>query len=443
VRGAGAGRTPSDRDAVLGRLRDTAVCPTGGDERDEVLARVAWSTVVEPGDADAGQLVARLGAGRSIRAVLDALDAGPLELAEMLVGAGAGAGAGAGSRDTTGGAVRACDEDEVRGRLVESTATALVPALARWRPRLLRLDVDPVLSAASAVGCALVVPGDQDWPTGIDDLGPHAPLVLWRRGAPCSAGRPSIAVVGSRANTVLGAEAAAEITSAAADAGCVIVSGGAHGIDAVAHRVAMAAGAPTVAVLAGGIDQLYPAANTAMLCAVSEHGALLAECPPGTRPSRWRFLARNRLIAALATTTVIVEAGARSGALNTANHAGQLGRTVFAVPGPYSSSASVGCHRLIADRRAEIVVQPRDPAETAVRLWSGERIVAGAEVPIAGARIDPEVLRVVDALASRRPTPLDEVARRSGLSLVDATDALALAELQGLVQRGPGGWTTT
>lgn len=154
-------------------------------------------------------------------------------------------------------------------------------------------------------------------------------------------------------------------------------------------------------------------------------------------------LARNRLIAALATTTVIVEAGARSGALNTANHAGQLGRTVFAVPGPYSSSASVGCHRLIADRRAEIVVQPRDPAETAVRLWAGERIVAGAEVPIAGARTDPEVLRVVDALAARRPTPLDEVARRSGLSLADTTDALALAELQGLVRTGPGGWTTT
>jgi len=441
VSGTGAGWSPSDRDAVLGRLRDPAVCPTGGDEHDEVLARVAWSTVVEPGDSDAGQLVARLGAGRSIRAVLDALDTGPLEVAEMLVGAGAGAGAGA--RGSTGSAVRSCDEDEIRERLVESAATALVPALARWRPRLLRLDVDAVLSAASSVGCALVVPGDQDWPAGIDDLGPHAPLVLWRRGAPCTAGRPAVAVVGSRANTVLGAEAAAEITSAAADAGCVVVSGGAHGIDAVAHRVAMAAGAPTVAVLAGGVDQLYPAANTAMLHAVAEHGALLAECPPGTRPSRWRFLARNRLIAALATTTVIVEAGARSGALNTANHAGQLGRTVFAVPGPYSSSASVGCHRLIADRRAEIVVQPRDPAETAVRLWAGERIVAGAEVPIAGARTDPEVLRVVDALAARRPTPLDEVARRSGLSLADTTDALALAELQGLVRTGPGGWTTT
>jgi DNA processing protein len=456
VTGTGARQTRHERDAALARLRAGVTGREGaghdadgrvgaGDDRDEVLARVAWSTVVEPGDADAGELVARLGPSRAIRAALVALDAGPAELAEMLVGAGAGAGAGAVPTVSTVSTVPtwAHDEDDVRARLVETCATALVPALDRWRPRLIRLDVDAVLAAASAVGCALLVPGDEDWPAGLDDLGPHAPLVLWRRGGPPAADRPSVAVVGSRANTILGAEAAAEVTSAAADAGCTVVSGGAYGIDAVAHRVAMAARTPTVAVLAGGIDQLYPAGNTAMLRSVADHGALFAECPPGTRPSRWRFLARNRLIAALGTTTVIVEAGARSGALNTANHAGQLGRPVFAVPGPYSSSASVGCHRLIADRRAEIVVQPRDPADAAVRLWSGERIVAGAEVPIAAARVDPDVLRVVDALASRRPTPLDEVARRSGLSLADTTDALALAELQGLVQKGPGGWTAT
>jgi DNA processing protein len=429
VRGSGG-------DGVLRRLRADVAGGSSASADVEVLARVAWSTVVEPGDADAGELVGRLGASRAIRAALAALDAGPTELAEMLVGAGAGAGAGAAS----GPVVRALDEDDVRDRLVETTATALVPALERWRPRLLRLDVDAVVSAASAVGCALLVPGDPDWPAGVDDLGPHAPLVLWRRGGSCAARRPSVAVVGSRANTILGAEAAAEITSASADAGCVVVSGGAHGIDAVAHRVAMAARTPTVAVLAGGVDQLYPAANTAMLRSVADQGALVAECPPGTRPSRWRFLARNRLIAAMSTTTVIVEAGARSGALNTANHAGHLGRPVFAVPGPYSSSASVGCHRLIADRRAEIVVQPHDPSDTAVRLWSGEPIVAGAEVPIAGARTDPDVLRVVDALDRRRAVPMDEIARRSGLSLVDTADALALAELQGLVRRHAAGW---
>ncbi|WP_181439624.1 DNA-processing protein DprA [Curtobacterium sp. MCBD17_032] len=414
------GRTV-DRTDLLARLRADVVRP-GELGTDELLARVAWSTVVEPGDSTAGELVGRLGAGRAIRAVLQALDDGPVALGEMLVDTG-------------------CDPaDDVRVELARAASDALVPALERWRPRLLRLDVDAVLGAASAVGCTLLAPGDEDWPAGIDDLGVHAPLVLWRRGTRAVGDLPGISVVGARANTVLGAEAAAEITSTAADAGCLVVSGGAYGIDAVAHRVALAAGAPTVAVLAGGVDQLYPAGNSTMLRSVADHGALLAECPPGTRPSRWRFLARNRLIAALGAVSVIVEAGARSGALNTAHHAAQLGRPVFAVPGPYSSSASVGCHRLIADHRAEIVVHPRDPVDAALRTRSGAVTVDPA-VPIAAARVDPDVLRVVDALGRRRPLPLDEVVVRSGLSPADATDALALAELQGLVTRGAAGWT--
>ncbi|WP_302846965.1 DNA-processing protein DprA [Curtobacterium sp. MCBA15_007] len=131
------------------------------------------------------------------------------------------------------------------------------------------------------------------WPPAMDDLGPHTPVVLWTRstGARLGDGMPALGVVGSRANTVAGAEAAAEITSTAADAGFLIVSGGAYGIDAVAHRVAVAAGTPTVAVLAGGIDQLYPVGNAQLLHNVARQGALLAESAPGTRPTRWPFLA--------------------------------------------------------------------------------------------------------------------------------------------------------
>ena len=221
----------------------------------------------------------------------------------------------------------------------------------------------------------------------------------------------------------------------------------------MAHRVAIASGAPTVAVLAGGIDQLYPAGNVELLRNVARQGVLLAESPPGTRPSRWRFLARNRLIAALASATVVVEAGARSGALNTAHHAAQLGRPVLAVPGAFSSSASVGCHRLVADGVAQLVVHPRDPADAAL---VGAGIAAGTGAgrgsgtgagtgsgtsaePISGARPDPEVLRVLDALG-RRALPEYEIAGRSGLSLEATADALALAQLQGLVRSGPGGW---
>ncbi len=391
---------------------------------DEVLARIAWSVVAEPGDAVAAELVTRIGAERSIRAASDALDTGPVDLVSMLLEAGA-----------------AADGAE------EALLAAVSLALDRWRQRLLRLDLAPVVRAGAALGCAVLLPEDDAWPAGVDDLGPHAPLVLWCRSgvpdasaAPFDAG-PSVAVVGARANTVLGAEAAAEITSVAADAGCTVVSGGAYGIDAVAHRVALAADGRTVAVLAGGVDQLYPAANTELLLTIAARGALLAESPPGTRPSRWRFLNRNRLIAALGTTTVVVEAGARSGALNTANHAAQLGRTVFAVPGPYSSASSTGCHRLIADGRAEIVVHPRDPVDAAVRAWTGVEEPAGPALALVSAREDPDVLRVVDALSRRRPSSVDEVARRSGMSLADTTDALALAELQGAVHRTPHGWS--
>lgn len=403
----------------------TALGRGGGDAVDlvEAAARVAWSTVVEPGDSVAGLLVQALGAERSFALVRAALDDGPEGLLD------------------------ACADAAVPG--AESPATfaeTVRVALERWGPRLGRVDVLATLDAARAVGARLVVPGTASWPGAVDDLGPHAPVVLWTRSG--RRGRePALAVVGSRANTVAGAEATAEIASAAADAGCTVVSGGAYGIDATAHRVAVAAGAPTVAVLAGGIDQLYPTGNVELLRNVARQGTLVAESPPGTRPTRWRFLARNRLIAALGAATVVVEAGARSGALNTAHHAAQLGRPVFAVPGAFSSSASVGCHRLVAQGRAQIVVGPGDPVDAVLgahgRSVRGRSTRHGGEPlgdePLGGGRQDPEVVRVLDALG-RRALGEQEIAVRSGMSTGAVVDALALAELQGLVQHTVGGW---
>lgn len=407
-------------DGVLGAVR-ALLGPGGADAVDpaETAARVAWSVVVEPGDAVAGVLVQGLGAERSLATVAAALDDGPR------------------------GLVAACADAGVVG--AESPADfagVVTEGLRRWGPRVARLDVPTVLDAARAVGARLVVPGTAGWPAGVDDLGPHAPVVLWTRSGRRPTG-PSLAVVGSRANTVAGAEAAAEITSAAADAGCTVVSGGAYGIDATAHRVALAAGVPTVAVLAGGIDQLYPAGNTELLRDVARRGALVAESPPGTRPTRWRFLARNRLIAAIGAATVVVEAGARSGALNTAHHAGQLGRPVFAVPGAFSSSASVGCHRLVAQGRAQLVVSPRDPVDAVVGPGGGDRPGRpgrSTDEPLVSGREDPEVLRVLDALG-RRALGEHDLAVRSGMSLAQVADALALAQLQGLVAQTTGGWT--
>jgi len=401
----------------------TVLGPVAGGPADtvdpvEAAARVAWSAVVEPGDAVAGALVQGLGAERSLASVRAAEDDGPLALVEECADAGV---AGAEDPVTFLGTVRS--------------------ALERWGPRLARSDVSAVVAAAGTSGARLLVPGSAAWPAGVDDLGPHAPVVLWARCGRAAPG-PALAVVGSRANTVAGAEATAEITSAAADAGCTIVSGGAYGIDATAHRVAVAAGTPTTAVLAGGIDQLYPAGNVELLRNVARQGTLLAESPPGTRPTRWRFLARNRLIAALGSATVVVEAGARSGALNTAHHAAQLGRPVFAVPGAFSSPASVGCHRLVVEGRAQLVVRPRDPVDAVVgpRRTGGGRHVLPPDTPLTPGREDPEVLRVLDALG-RRALGEQELAVRSGMSFGEVADALALAELQGLVVRGVGGWT--
>ena len=131
-----------------------------------------------------------------------------------------------------------------------------------------------------------------------------------------------------------------------------MVSGGAYGIDGVAHRATLSAEGLTVAVLAGGIDVPYPAGHAALLRRISEQGAVVSEYPPGVRPARYRFLTRNRLVAALSGATVVVEAGLRSGAANTAAWATSMGRPVCAVPGPVTSSASAGCHVLLAGRGA-------------------------------------------------------------------------------------------
>jgi DNA processing protein len=388
---------------------------------EDVLARVVWSVLAEPGDAVAGELIAALGPDESLALVRRAAVDGASELLEQV------------------GTVASFADGPDR------VHAALESAIERWRPRLGGADDRAVAAMASgaAVGARLLVPGTPGWPSGLDDLGPHAPFVLWSRSEldePIAAAgcRGALAIVGCRANTVAGAEATAEIASAAADDGIEIVSGGAYGIDAVAHRVAVAAGTPTTAVLAGGVDQFYPAGNHDLLRNVLGRGRVLSESPPGTRPTRWRFLHRNRLIAALSDATVVVEAAARSGALNTAHHALHLGRPLFAVPGAFASSASVGCHRLIADGSAQIVVHPRDPVEaaSAVAVHLGPPAAAGV---VHGTRSDPHVTRALDAL-ERRPLPVEEIARRSGLSVDDAADALALAQLEGLVAAQAEGW---
>lgn len=242
------------------------------------------------------------------------------------------------------------------------------------RYQRLARDVDgqQVLERAAAQGVSFLAPGDAGWPDSLADLSEAAltgqgglPVGLWLRGSAAAFnGTPSVAVVGSRAATRYGVEVAADISLGLAEAGACVVSGAAYGIDAAAHRGALLGQGATVAVLAGGVDVPYPRGNTSLIERIAERGAVVSEAAPGRTVTRRAFLARNRLIAALAVVVVLVEAGARSGARNTVNWGEQLSRGLCAVPGPVTSAMSSGPHRLIRDGQP-LVTSAQDVLELA------------------------------------------------------------------------------
>jgi DNA processing protein len=244
----------------------------------------------------------------------------------------------------------------------QAQAAGIRPALARWRSRLPRVPASAALARHAARGIRLICPGEPGWPAQLDDLGSARPYALWVRGAADlrASCEKSLAVVGARAATAYGRHVATCIAADLAGRGWAIVSGGAYGIDAAAHHGTLIAGGVTIAVLACGPDIPYPRAHSGLLADIAGRGAVVSECPPGHQPSRLRFLARNRIIAALARGTVVVEAAERSGTLATARHASDLARPLMAVPGPVTSTTSVGCNALIRDQHAACVVSTDD-----------------------------------------------------------------------------------
>jgi DNA processing protein len=238
-------------------------------------------------------------------------------------------------------------------RPLSGEARAMKAAMERLQVRLHELPSRDQLLAFRESGIRLIAPGDPEWPGQLADLGDDQPYALWLRGNAdlrFSCLR-SVAIVGSRAATAYGSYVAAEFAASVAARGWAVVSGGAFGVDAAAHRGALGADGVTVAVLACGVDVPYPTAHTDLFDAVAAQGVLVSEWPPGRHVSRLRFLVRNRVIAALATGTLVVEAGQRSGAVNTARHARDLRRRLMAVPGPVTSDLSAGCHHIIAEWR--------------------------------------------------------------------------------------------
>lgn len=214
----------------------------------------------------------------------------------------------------------------------------------------------------SGDGVRVIHPGDQEWPDALTLLGDDEPTQLWVQGK----GRlnelaaRSVSIIGARAATSYGGHVASDFGYTLASHQITVISGGAFGIDALAHRGAIAADGLTIAVMATGLDVAYPSAHAPLFRRIAENGLLVSEYPPGTSPSRERFLARNRIVAALGLATVIVEAGLRSGSMNTAHRAHALGRPVLGVPGPITSALSAGVHSLLQDGTASLVTSAAD-----------------------------------------------------------------------------------
>lgn len=310
--------------------------------------------------------------------------------------------------------------------------------------------VDPALELEQAArrGIRFVAPGDEEWPGSLEELGPlndvalrgGVPVGLWLRG-PMRLDElaDSVAIVGTRDATTYGNTVAHDLASGLASAGRVVVSGAAFGIDYAAHRGAVAGGGDTVAVLACGIDRAYPAAHRAMIDHLAETTLVISESPPGHSPTRVRFLARNRLIAALTRGTVVVEAAARSGALSTARWADALSRHVMAVPGPVTSVVSQGPHNLVREGTGTLVTGAEDVLELVGE--AGQFLLPelrGPRRPVDGLRRNERA--VLEALPSGDPASVRSLSMRAGLGASDTHRALQGLAARGLALAESGGW---
>jgi DNA processing protein len=300
------------------------------------------------------------------------------------------------------------------------TGTHLVqpPRGASWAGHLQRFDERSARERLAAAGFRFVARSDREFPPLLGAIHDPPPGLFLRGSAdPELLRRPGVAVVGARACSGYGASVARSLGRELAVAGLVVVSGLARGVDAEAHRGALEAGGPTVAVLGCGIDRDYPAAHAELARRIAAEGLIVSEYAPGVEPAPWRFPARNRIVAGLAQVTVVVEARERSGALITADLALEEGREVFAVPGEITSALSTGTNAL---------------------LKLGASPLTGATDVFACFGIEPEPPRAAHPLLEHLPATVDELTRRAGLSAAEVARTLVELELAGRVSSTDG-----
>lgn len=381
---------------------------TSEDGQQQREARLVLTHVVEPGTESVGALVQQLGAVE----VLQRLRAVPVALPGV-----------------SSGTVQVLEQ------------------------RMQGIDqrVQRTLAHHHNMGVRFIAPGQPEWPTQLDDLGVARPLGLWVRGRADLRlwALQSVAVVGARACTDYGRSATRTLSADLAQQGWAVVSGAAYGIDAAAHQACLSVSGRTVAVLACGVDVVYPPGNADLLREIAHQGLVVSELPSGSRVFRSRFLQRNRVIAALTRGSVVVEAALRSGALNTAHHAGRLNRQVMAVPGSVHSAMSAGCHELIRTGAASLVTDVRDVLDLVGRLGVCDQPQRrGADLePVSSAvhagderQLSSQHAQVYAALGVRVGRELNDLAVRTGLALPVLTAALGTLEAQGHICATSTGW---
>lgn len=393
------------------------------------LIRADLSRLIEPGDLLGATAVQALGPG---------------ELHRLITG---------GTNPTAQQQQKVGDTAEASG--LGPRQRSLEQGLARWRTRLGQLNAAEQLRAIGRLSGGLLIPEDEAWPQQLEDLHPGQPLALWYRGEPSLRCLPqpgrSIALVGAREMTDYGGRIAWEIAAELAGHGLTVLSGGAYGIDAAAHRGALNRAqecprSPTLAVLAGGVDRLYPAGNEKLLRQIQEQGLLLSEMAPGSAPTKSRFLHRNRLIAALAAATVVVQARWRSGALSTANHALNIGRAVGAVPGSILEPASAGCHRLLQETPARLITDAADAAQLIsghlepTHAQNGEPAPTEEEKEPAQDQLTEVQDRIFDALPVRKYTAPGKLAEVAGLPIPTVLTTLTKLQRLNLAEAANGHW---
>lgn len=359
---------------------------------DERWVRMAWARLAEPEDRVAASLIERFGRSEAL---------------ELLLG---------------------------------GAAQARHPQAQRFAARVKDFSLERDLEQTHRCHSRVVIPGDQEWPAALDEL-ESPPHCVWVRGPAdlAALSERSVAIVGSRAATGYGQEQAAELAIGLGQRGFTVVSGAAYGIDAAAHRGALVAKAPTIAVLPCGLERCYPQGHTELLTQVRGSGLLVSELPPGSAAIRTRFLRRNRIIAALTSGTVVVEAGLRSGALNTAAHATKLGRPLAAFPGPVTSAASAGCHESIRSGAATLVTDAAEVAELVGKM--GQHLLDRKRGPARPTdELGSAAAHVWATLPVQRSMEVDELSRCAGLAASEVLSALGELEAAGAAERRLDGW---